>query len=90
MRGYSEQAVGESGEIGLKQMCRREENCNNQAVIPLYGTIAVATVLAASAVRDDRMCRKARMWKYDALQVSDTCLSKDSLDRVNIDTQILD
>ena len=37
-------------------------------------------VLAASAMRDDRMGRKARMWKYDALHVLDTCLSKDSLE----------
>ena len=32
VQGYSEQAVGETG---LKQMCQREENCNNQAVIQL-------------------------------------------------------
>ena len=32
VQGYSDQAVGETG---LKQMCRREENCNNQAVIQL-------------------------------------------------------
>ena len=32
VQGCSEQAVGE---IGLKQMCRREENCSNRAVIPL-------------------------------------------------------
>ena len=32
VQGYSEQAVGETD---LKQMCQREENCNNQAVIQL-------------------------------------------------------
>ena len=31
----------------------------------------------ASVVRDKRMCPRARMWKYDALQISETCLSKD-------------
>ena len=38
---------------------------------------ATAIVFAASVVRDERMWRRARMWKYDALQISETCLSKD-------------
>ena len=43
-------------------------------------TIADAIDLAASVVREDRMFRKIRMWKYDASHISDTCLSKDSLE----------
>ena len=43
-------------------------------------TIADAIVLAASIVREDRMWRNARMWKYDALQISDTC---DPLTKLN-------
>ena len=42
--------------------------------------IAGAIVSAASVVREDRIWRKARMWKYDALHISDTCLSKDNLE----------
>ena len=36
-----------------------------------YPTIADAIVLAASVVREDRIWRKARMWKYDALHISE-------------------
>ena len=45
-------------------------------------TFATAIVFAASVVRDERMWRSARMWKYDALQISVTCLSKDICMRI--------
>ena len=54
--------------------CPQEENYNSQVESRL---IATAIVFAASVVRDERMWRRARMWKYDALQISETCLSKD-------------
>ena len=54
-------------------MCQPEESysCPNGIL-----HIAAAIVLQASVVKENRMWRNARMWEWDALLVSETCLSK--------------
>ena len=70
-----EQGCSESseGKQDLTQTFLQEENYNSQAE---SGLLRRLSFLAASVVRDERIWRRARMWKYDALQISETCLSK--------------
>ena len=60
------------------QMVNRCASEESIAIIKAWADATVSALLAASVVKDDRMLHKARMWKYDALHVSDNCLSKDS------------
>ena len=57
----------EASKIGCgMRMCLRGEN-----ITKVDPRADHATAFAASVVMDERMWRKAGMWKYDALQISE-------------------
>ena len=54
--------------------CLKAENCKSRAESRLLPRLLFLPL--QSVVRDERMWRRARMWKYDALKISEASLSK--------------